>query len=151
MSLLDENIKKIAAEAAEKNNFFLIDFIARGNNNARIYEIFIDGENDVSADDCAKISREISLIVELLPESNAISRLDISSPGVDRPLKFLKQYPKHINRNFEVSYKKNDETKKLSAKLVQVNGEVLVFSSKNQEIEINFNNITKAKVTVSFS
>ena len=151
MSLLDENIKKIAAEAAEKNNFFLIDFIARGNNNARIYEIFIDGENDVSADDCAKISREISLIVELLPESNAISRLDISSPGVDRPLKFLKQFPKHINRKMEIEYLQNGEAKKITAKLTGVENEVLYFSFKNSEIKINFNNILSAKVLISFS
>ena len=78
-------------------------------------------------------------------------RLDVSSPGTDKPLKFLSQFPKHINRKFEVSYTSNDETKKLSGKLIKVEGDTLVFLSNQNEISINFNNIKKAKVIVSFS
>ena len=151
MNILDDKIKQTATEVAEKNNFFLVDFIARGNINARIYEIFIDGEKDISADDCALVSRDINSLLELLPEAGSIARLDVSSPGVDRPLKFLKQYSKHINRNFEVAYKDGGNTKKLSAKLIRVNEEDLAFLNKNLEVIINFNNILKAKVTISFS
>ncbi len=151
MNLLDEKIKDIATEVAEKNKFFLVDFVARGNNNSRIYEIFIDGENNISADDCAVVSRDINSQIELIPDFGLIARLDVSSPGVDRPLIYLKQYPKHINRNFEVTYKSGEGKKKLSAKLNRVNGDDLIFASKNQEIIINFNNIIKAKVIISFS
>ena len=151
MNILDEKIKKIAAEVAEKNNFFLIDFVARGNNNSRIFEIFIDGETNISADDCAEVSQGINSQIELMPDSGSIARLDVSSPGVDRPLKYLKQYPKHINRNFEVTYKTGENKRKLTARLTGINGEDLVFTSKEQEVSINFNNIIKAKVIISFS
>ncbi len=152
MNLFDENIRKIAAGKSEVNGFFLVDIIFRGNPNNRIIEIFIDGEKNVSADDCAKISREIEEQIESLGLIDSSYRLEVSSPGVDRPLKFLKQYPKHINRKFEISYKPNDETKKLVGKLLRIEGENLIFQSdqKNETI-INFNNITKAKVLVSFS
>ncbi|HUX94034.1 MAG TPA: ribosome maturation factor RimP [Ignavibacteriaceae bacterium] len=152
MNLFDENIRKIAAGKSEDNGFFLVDIIFRGNPNNRIIEIFIDGEKNVSADDCAKVSREIEEQIESLGLIDSSYRLEVSSPGVDRPLKFLKQYPKHINRKFEISYKPNDETKKLVGKLIRIEGENLIFQSdqKNETI-INFNNITKAKVLVSFS
>ncbi|MHB8338192.1 MAG: hypothetical protein ACYDEE_12325 [Ignavibacteriaceae bacterium] len=152
MNLFDENIRKIAAGKSEDNGFFLVDIIFRGNPNNRIIEIFIDGEKNVSADDCAKVSREIEEQIESLGLIDSSYRLEVSSPGVDRPLKFLKQYPKHINRKFEISYKPNNETKKLVGKLLHVEGENLIFQSdqKNETI-INFNNITKAKVLVSFS
>ena len=151
MNLLDEKIKNIATEIAEKNNFFIVDFVARGSNNSKIYEVFIDGERDISADDCADVSRDINTLLELLPDSKTIARLDVSSPGVDRPLKYLKQYSKHINRKFEVSYKDGGNTQKISAKLRGINGEDLVFASKNQEVIINYKNIIKAKVIISFS
>ncbi|HUX61843.1 MAG TPA: ribosome maturation factor RimP [Ignavibacteriaceae bacterium] len=152
MNLFDENISKIAAGKSEDYGFFLVDIIFRGNPNNRMIEIFIDGEKNVSADDCAKVSREIEEQIESLGLIDSSYRLEVSSPGVDRPLKYLKQYPKHINRKFEISYKPNDETKKLVGKLLRIEGENLVFQSdqKNETI-INFNNIIKAKVLVSFS
>jgi ribosome maturation factor RimP len=152
MNLFDENIRKIAAGKSEDNGFFLIDIIFRGNPNNRIIEIFIDGEKNVSADDCAKVSREIEEHIESLGLIDSSYRLEVSSPGVDRPLKYLKQYPKHINRKFEISYKPNDETKKIVGKLLRIDGDSLVFlSDQKNETIINFNNITKAKVLVSFS
>ena len=115
-------------------------------------EVFIDGEKDISARDCADVSREINSELENLPAAGNDYRLDVSSPGVDKPLKFLKQYPKHINRNFEVSYKLSNDTKKLTGKLIKVENQDLTFLTKdNKEIIINFNNIKKAMVIISFS
>jgi ribosome maturation factor RimP len=151
MSLEEKNIYNIANEILEEKNFFMVDFIFRGNPNERIIEIFVDSEKNVTAEDLAEINRLINTKIE---ENNLLSsgyRLDVSSPGTERPLIFLKQFPKHINRKFDVSYKLNDETKKLSGKLVRVEGENLFFLSNQNEISINFNNIKKAKVIVSFS
>ena len=78
-------------------------------------------------------------------------RLDVSTPGVDRPLKFLKQFPKHINRNFEVTYKAGDEARTITGKLLSVEREELTFLSDKKEVLIEFKNITTAKVIISFS
>ena len=151
MNLSVKNIKDTVASVVEGNGFFLIDIILRGNENNRVIEIYIDGEKDISAEDCAKVSRELNSIIESqnLIESNY--RLDVSSPGIDRSLIFLKQYPKHINRKFDVSYIQNNETNKLTGKLLDVSGENLTFLSNNKQIIINFNNIKKAKVIAGFS
>jgi ribosome maturation factor RimP len=151
MNLFEKNIKDIAASVIEKNDFFLIDMVLRGNDKNRVIEIFIDGEKNISAEDCAKVSRELTFIIESqnLFESNY--RLDISSPGTERALVFLKQYPKHINRKFDVSYIQNDDTKKLMGMLINVSGDELTFLSNNNQIIIKFNNIKKAKVIAGFS
>ena len=151
MNLEEKNIYNIANEILEEKNFFMVDFIFRGNPNERIIEIFIDSEKNVTAEDLAEINRLINSKIE---ENNLLSsgyRLDVSSPGTERPLIFLKQFPKHVNRKFDVSYKSNEETKQLSGKLIRVEGENLFFLSNQNEISINFNNIKKAKVIVSFS
>ena len=152
MNFNEANIAQKIAEIVERKGFFPIEIIIRGIPSKRVMEVFIDGENDVSADDCANVSREINSELENLPEAGNDYRLDVSSPGVDKPLKFLKQYPKHIKRNFEVSYKSGEETKKISGKLISVEEENLIFLCKNVgEVKVKFNNIKKAKVTVSFS
>jgi len=151
MDIIKENIVRISNEIAEKLNFFVIDINFRGDNRKKIIEVFVDAEKNIDADNLAEISREINSIIE---EQNIIQqayRLDVSTPGVDRPLKFLKQFPKHINRNFEVTYKTGEEVKIITGKLLSVEREELTFLSDKKEILIEFKNITTAKVIISFS
>jgi len=151
MNLLDENIKEIVSKAVERNGFFLIELILRGTEQKRVIEVFIDGEKDISADDCAAVSREIESQLKDLLAKHPDFRLDVSSPGIDRPVKFLKQYIKHVNRKFNISYRSGEEIKKLSGKLASIDGDYLTFISNNKEVIINFNNIVKANLIVSFS
>lgn len=136
-------------EIVKAHGFILVDVVLRGDNHLRIIEVYIDGEKGITALDCANVSRALNEIIELenLIESNY--RLDVSSPGVERPLKFLIQYFKHINRKFEIKY--NDGVEKtLTAKLVRVEGEYLFFAVKDDEYKIKFGDITEAKVLISF-
>jgi ribosome maturation factor RimP len=151
MNLLNENIKEIVAKVVEKNDFFLIDHIIRGTEHNRVIEVYIDGEKDVSAEDCANVSREIESQLNALLVKHPDFRLDVSSPGIDRPLKFLKQYHKHINRKFDIVYRSGSESKNISCKLAAVDGDYLTFILNNKEVIINFYNIVKASVKVSFS
>jgi ribosome maturation factor RimP len=151
MDTIKENIIRILNEIAEKLNFFVIDINLRGDSRKKIIEVFVDAEKNISANDLAEMSREINSVLE---EQNLIKesyRLDVSTPGVDRPLIYLKQFPKHINRNFEIKYKTGDETKTITGKLLSVNLEELVFLSDKKEVLIEFKNIITAKVIISFS
>lgn len=136
-------------EIIASEGFLLIDFVIRGDDKLRVIEIFIDGESAVTADDCMRVSR----LIEKAIDSESLFknyRLDVSSPGVDRPLKYLVQYNKHINRKFDVSYKEDDKIKKVTGKLIRIDGNQLIFQEKNQEVKINFEDIVKAKVLISF-
>ncbi|MEB2295328.1 MAG: hypothetical protein HUU44_13270 [Ignavibacteriaceae bacterium] len=144
-----ENIREIAHRVAEQNKLLLIELIVRGSESSRVIEVFIDGENNITADQCALVSSEISKQIdekELLKSY----RLDVSSPGVDRPLVHLKQYPKHLNRLFEVEFGSSVEPTKFKGKLISVEDEILTFQS-NKEIKIKFQDILKAKVLISFN
>ena len=151
MDIIKENIVRISNEIAEKLNFFVIDINFRGDNRKKIIEVFVDAEKNIDADNLAEISREINSIIEEQDIIQQAYRLDVSTPGVDRPLKFLKQFPKHINRNFEVTYKIEDETRTITGKLLSVESEELTFLSDKKEVLIEFKNITTAKVIISFS
>lgn len=137
-------------EIVNSSGFLLIELNVRGDNNLKIIEVFIDGESGINSEDCASVSR---LINESIEKENLLEknyRLDVSSPGVDRPLKYLAQFTKHINRKFEITYTDNTEEKKITAKLIRIEGENLFFEEKKSEYKIHFGNITKAKVLISF-
>ena len=150
MNSTKQNILNIAQEISEKNNLFLLEVLFRGNERDRVIEIFIDGEENLSADECAKISREINQVIEENDLLCSAYRLDVSTPGVDRPLKYLKQYKKHINRKFELSYRSGENKKRITGKLVKIDDDKLYFYSGREQV-IKFEDIINAKVLVSFS
>lgn len=150
MNFINENIAEIAREIVVSNGFFLIDVTFRGTENNKVIEVFIDGEKNITAEDCAKVSKEINSIIDEKQLIKSRYRLDISSPGVDRPLQYLKQYSKHIGRRFEVTFNVDGNRKSIKGRLIKIEGKNLIFFT-GKESEINFNDIIKAKVLISFS
>lgn len=123
-------------------------------------EIFIDSDDRMDFEKCRAISRHIEReyldIEKPLGESYT---LDVSSPGVGRPLKFYRQYPKNVGRNLEVVTTDGD---KYTGQLVKVNPNTVTLSAKIrkqegkrkktvvEEIEIAFDAIKKSTVKISF-
>lgn len=150
MDTIKEKILKIVENSLSGTEFLLIETNIRGDLRKRIIEVFVDSAKNISADDLAELSRKIN---EILSEDEEIGnyRLDVSTPGVERPLRFIEQFPKNINRNFELEYFFGNEVMKLKAKLISVNGKELIFNDGKNEFLINHNQIIKAKVLISFS
>jgi len=139
-----EKIKKMT----EDLGYLFIDMDFRGDSRNHILEVYIDNESGVTVDDCKKVSKSIGDMIE---ENSLIEpryRLDISSPGIDRPLKYIQQYKRNIGRSFELKLEENNS--KIEGKLLEVNNDDLKFQIKKEEKVINIKNIKSAKVLVRF-
>lgn len=150
MDLKKKILQEKISETVKKYGCLLVEVVFRGSQNSPVVEVYIDNEQGVTIELCSDISREINDIIESEELLAANFRLDVSSPGVDRPLKFLQQFKKHLNRNFEIAYLTGEEKKNMKGKLISINGEKLIFESGKSEIEIDFNSIKTAKVLISF-
>ena len=143
---IESEIRKIAGESG----FLLIEFVSRGDKNQHIFEVFIDNEKGITSEDCTELSRKIGEFLDLQDDINTNYRLDVSSPGISRPIKFIQQLPKHLNRKFDLNYVEGEETKKMNAELIEINGEELTFRKGKEILIIPFENIKSAKVLISF-
>ncbi|RMD50387.1 MAG: hypothetical protein D6830_02810 [Ignavibacteria bacterium] len=150
MKQIRKQIWQITEKSLEDSDFLLIDLVVRGSANAPVFEIFVDSPNGISTEDCSSISRLIHEQIEHTDIAKTKYRLDVSSPGIDRPLKYLEQYPKNIGREFQLEYEENGEIIKTDAVLNKVENGKLEFSNKNNLIVIEYNQIKKAKVKISF-
>lgn len=150
--VVEKEIFNICERISSDNDGMLIDVVFRGREGNLVIEVFIDREDHMSVEDCATISR---LIVDEIEQEDIVKgtfRLDVSSPGTDRPLRFLKQYKKHLNRNFEVILRDNNsDKKKITGKLISIDGDNLIFKEKDSEYPVKFENIQTAKVLITFS
>lgn len=83
----------------------MIDLVVRGDRGKQVVEVYIDNEDGVTTDMCAVISTSITQAIESAGLLLGSYRLDVSSPGINRPLKFPWQYRKHVGRPVTVLIK----------------------------------------------
>ncbi|MBM4174884.1 MAG: hypothetical protein FJ213_01765 [Ignavibacteria bacterium] len=145
-----DKIKEISTPLLEENNAFLIELKHLKEKGFDKYLFFIDKETNLTIEDCSTISR---LLEKSLVEENAIAendQIEVSSPGIDKPLKFLKQFSKHLNKKFSITYIDGEVKKTQEMKLIGVNDDTLTFELNQNVKEIKFNNIVFAKTLISF-
>lgn len=101
---------------AETTDTFLVSVRIKPTNNIKV---FLDADAGLSIDKCVKINRAMYRTIEekgWYPDGNF--SLEVSSPGIDEPLKNIRQYKKNIGRKVEVIL--NDDTKQ-EGKLLEAN------------------------------
>jgi len=148
---LQRRLVEIANDCIDSDRTFLIDAEVKGNHNNQKLQVFIDGDHGVDVDECSKISRKISYILE---ESDLIEGkyiIEVSSPGASKPLKLARQYPKHVGRELEIN--KSDKSK-VTGELRKVSNDKITISPSSSrlpgEMEISFSEIDSAKVLIRF-
>lgn len=102
LTQLKEIIEKEINTYFENSNLFLVE--VKVLTNGKI-EIFADGKTNITIDECAQISKHIHHFLE---ENNLMSdnlSLDVSSPGMDEPLKVPQQFQKQLNKKVDVVLK----------------------------------------------
>lgn len=89
-------------DTAEKHGCTIVEMIVRGTDQRPVIEIYLDSRDGVTLEHCTDISRELQEYADTTNVIESNYRLDVSSPGADRPLQFLWQYPKHIQRTLHI-------------------------------------------------
>lgn len=156
-----KKVKDIVAEmltdflAENGLELFNVEFVKEGRD--RYLRVYIDkpenpdGEDEyVNVEECELVSRFLS---DKLDEEDPIAEnymLEVSSPGLDRPLIKEDDYRRYAGRPVEVSlYRSVDGRKQFCADLVGLNDGVVSFiDEKNEKFEIPFEQISKINLAV---
>lgn len=138
---------------AEDPAYFLVSLRIKPTNNVKV---FLDGDQGITIEQCVKFNRKLYKRIEesgMYPEGEF--SLEVSSPGIDEPLKMHRQYVKNIGRDIEIIF--NDDTRK-EGKLVSVADADLIIEhtegkgkkAVTQQLVIPFNNIKTTTVQIKF-
>lgn len=102
--------------------------------------VYIDKDAGITLDDCERVSKMIDPVIEELnPTKDASYCLDVSSYGIDKPLKFDWQFEKYLDKKVSVTlYKKVDDLKSFDAVLkaygnefeFDINGKIVKLSKE---------------------
>ncbi len=137
----------------EWQTYFLVDITVSG---GKKVEVFMDGDTGITLVACRDMSRYLESLLDEGGQLGEDYTLEVSSPGATRPLRFIRQYAKHVGRTLEVKLSNGD---KISGALKGVNAEdimltetVKVKGKKKEFLEriIPFSDIQESNVKLSF-
>ena len=136
-----------------QDDIFLVEIKIKPINNIKIY---LDADNGLGIEKCIRINRALYKIMEEMGiYPNGDFSLEVSSPGVEEPLKLLRQYYKNTGRNVEVI---TNENIRFEGKLAGVNENEITIEytegkgkkAVNINKTIGFNDIKQTSVLVKF-
>lgn len=141
---IEESVGEIAGKIVEKNSFELVDveFVKEGSN--WYLRVYIDKPGGITIDDCQIVSEELSGELDKKDPIEQSYFLEVSSPGLDRPLKKQSDFDKFKGELVEVKVFKPIDGKKL------FEGELVGLIDDNVVIMINGScvNFEKDKVAL---
>jgi len=126
-----------------------VEFISAGNNS--ILRLFIDHENGINVDDCAEVSRQVGAILDVEDPISSEYSLEVSSPGVDRPLFELAHFQEVIGEtvNVKLSMPLNGR-RKFKGPLVAIENDNLIIEVDSIDYELAITNVDKANLVAKF-
>jgi ribosome maturation factor RimP len=157
MQMVNETIKTVEglvqALLTGEPGYFLVDIRIKPTNNIRVY---IDGDQGISIEKCVQYNRALYKKLEelgIFPDGDF--SLEVSSPGLDEPLKLHRQYKKNVGRLVELVFQ---DGLKIEGRLMEVSEDGVIVEEtkgKNKKKEVInhtflFENIKTTKIQVVF-
>lgn len=140
-------IKEIAYPIVEQGDTFLVDVEIKHHQTPEVW-VLVDSKSDnVSLDTYSAMSREIGDALESEDIFSNQYRLNVSSPGLSRPLSDKRQYVKNEGRTAKVKFKEGDEYFKIEGVIKKVDNDTLSIETDENEVkDISFESIVETKI-----
>ena len=145
-------VEEISNPVLRENNIELVDIEFVKENSNYFLRIYIDKSSGITVDDCQKVSEYIGKKLDEVDPIDVSYYLEVSSPGLDRPLKRERDLERSLGKDVDVSlYKALQGKKKFSGELVSFNEDIIKITDNDiGEMEIPRNNISKIKLAIKF-
>lgn len=151
MATLEQNLQEILQGSIEDLGCELWGIECQRSGRFMTVRVFIDKEGGVTIDDCADVSRQVSAILDVEDPIADKYNLEVSSPGLDRPLFTLEQYNRYLGEEILIHLRiPMMERRKWQGKLESIENDMLTLKVDNQEQTFVFGNIQKANVIAKF-
>ena len=151
MATLEQNLQEMLQDAVEDLGCELCGIECQRVGRFMTVRLFIDKDGGVTVDDCADVSRQVSAILDVEDPIADKYNLEVSSPGLDRPLFTLPQFERYIGQDIAVHLRiPVMERRKWQGKLERIEKDMITLIVGDQEQILVFGNIQKANIVAKF-
>jgi len=146
---LTAQIRDLADEVIVGSGYFLVDVDVRGHKGTRVVEVYVDAKTDLGLDDLAVISRELGFLLDVEDVVDGSYKLEVSTPGIKRPITMPQQYVKNVGRTLRVRYQldEGEEEHNIVADLVSADDEgIRLELPSGEKRDVPYDAITQARI-----
>lgn len=116
-----------------------------------VLRVFIDSPDGITVDDCAAVSRQLSAVLDVEDPIAVEYTLEVSSPGMDRPLFTLQQYAGYIGEQVKLRLRAPFEGRRnFSGRLVGIEADEVIIAVDDHEYLLPIEMIDKAQIVPRF-
>lgn len=150
MDALKEQLLEMIQPVFDRASVYLVSLTLRGRVGSRVLDIRADTEKGIGMDQIIALTREISMMMDEADIIKGGYRIEISSPGAEKPLKQLWEYRKNLGRNLKVEYEQDAEVKTVKGKLETVEEDRIVLKVGKKEEVILLATVKDARVQLKW-
>lgn len=143
-----EYIKEVIEKDIERLGCKVWGLELFGRHSNQTLRIYIDNKDGISVEDCEKVSKHVSKVLDTENDFSEKYMLEISSPGLDRKFFYKEQYQGFINESIRVTFFDNDNKKTIKGNLKEVDDKSIKLEIKEEIHEIPFSSIIQANLLI---
>lgn len=147
--LIEEQVAKLVGPVLEELDYELVEVQYRRESHGQVLRIIIFNEAGIGIDDCSRVSREVSHLLDVEDLIEDAYNLEVSSPGLDRPLETERDFARY--KGAKVSISEFDQPEPIIGVIREVSAENVVLDTERGQETVTLKNINKAKLVIEIN
>ncbi|QIM63112.1 ribosome maturation factor RimP [Pasteurellaceae bacterium Orientalotternb1] len=152
MATLEQKLQDLVQDSIDAMGFELVGIECLRAGRFLTVRLYIDKDGGVTIDDCSDVSRQVSAIFDVEDPITDKYNLEVSSPGLDRPLFTIEHFQRFVERDVVIHLRiPMLDRRKWQGKLVAVEGDLITLNVEGNPQTFAFGNIQKANLVPVFN
>jgi ribosome maturation factor RimP len=142
-----DRVRALTEEVIAGTSYFIVDVQVRGHKGTRVVEVYIDSVENFGHDDLAVVSKEVGFLLDVEDVVDGSYKLEVSSPGIKRPLTMPQQYQKNVGRTLRVRYESDGNEEIVVGDLMEADDNELELElSSGERLQLSYQSVTQARI-----
>ncbi len=150
-SLTNTRLHGLLEPGAAALGFEVVAVELAGSGGSTVLRVYIDGPEGVTIDDCARVSRQLSAILDVEDPVTGRYTLEVSSPGLDRPLSKRRHFEQVVGSEVKVrTHHYVSGRRRFTGVLQEVTDDIVVIEVDGEPYDLPFDDIEKAHLVPEY-
>ena len=150
MDTIEDKLYTLIQALCDEENIYLEEVSLHGGGRKRLVEVIVDTESGITLSQCQGLSKKISDIFFRKDMFQGDYRLEVSSPGADKPLEKSYEYRRSIGKDLIVNYRTGGEIQSITGQLKSFDGDTITLQQKKEDISVSISDIEEAKIKLKW-
>ena len=150
MILVEEQLQQLFSPVIREAGCTFVEIKIKGNASKPLIQVFMDRDGGVTVDDCSRVSRILTAVLDTNFPDIPQYRLEVSSPGLDRPLRSESDFQKNIGRIVKIQKKDEPGAQWIEGEIVSADSESVIIRIADQENSVTYDHIRIARIQPRF-